>query len=199
MLTRCLHSDDERIAMAAAQTILDRGCGKPTQTIDANINEDGGPVRYHVEVPQVAATTEEWLESIRREELARSRPLATRAVAAVRDQQTHQAETASAMGAAKPLMMSPYFIALGSLSQRLPQQQPLQCLLQQKHASWVPSTPHASIRLGKVPVPKELCSGLRTSGAGAPSCHSSEGGPLPPLVHANRRGGTSTVAEGAVG
>jgi hypothetical protein len=41
--------------MLAAQAILDRGYGKPhhTQSIDANINEDGGPVRY-AEVPKKA-------------------------------------------------------------------------------------------------------------------------------------------------
>ena len=37
VLTRCLQSDDDRIAMMAAQAILDRGYGKPTQSIDANI------------------------------------------------------------------------------------------------------------------------------------------------------------------
>ena len=35
VLTRCLQSDDDRIAMMAAQAILDRGYGKPTQSIDA--------------------------------------------------------------------------------------------------------------------------------------------------------------------
>ena len=42
VLIRCLQSDDDRIAMMAAQAILDRGYGKPTQLIDANITEDGG-------------------------------------------------------------------------------------------------------------------------------------------------------------
>ena len=37
VLTRCLQSDDDRIAMMAAQAILDRGYGKPAQSIDANI------------------------------------------------------------------------------------------------------------------------------------------------------------------
>ena len=35
VLTRCLQSGDDRIAMMAAQAILDRGYGKPTQSIDA--------------------------------------------------------------------------------------------------------------------------------------------------------------------
>ncbi len=57
VLTRCLQSGDDRIAMMAAQAILDRGYGKPTQSIDANINDD--PVRYIVELPEKSATTEE--------------------------------------------------------------------------------------------------------------------------------------------
>ncbi len=60
VLTRCLQSDDERIAMMAAQAILDRGYGKPVQSIDANISEDGG-VRFYAELPEQDATTEEWL------------------------------------------------------------------------------------------------------------------------------------------
>ena len=85
VLTRCLQSDDDRIAMMAAQAILDRGYGKPTQSIDANINDD--PVRYIVELPEKSATTEEWLESIRREDAGRS--LVTSVAAAVDDEPTH--------------------------------------------------------------------------------------------------------------
>ena len=53
VLERCLQSNDDRIAMQAAQAILDRGYGRPhqTQSIDANISE--APVRY-VEVPRKA-------------------------------------------------------------------------------------------------------------------------------------------------
>ena len=54
VLTRCLQSDDDRIAMMAAQAILDRGYGKPSQTIDANINEGDGPIRYYAELPKRA-------------------------------------------------------------------------------------------------------------------------------------------------
>ena len=35
VLTRCLQSDDDRVAMMAAQAILDRGYGQPMQSIDA--------------------------------------------------------------------------------------------------------------------------------------------------------------------
>ena len=65
VLTRCLQSDDDNIAMMAAQAILDRGYGKPTQSIDANVTEDGGLVCYYGEVPK-KASTEAWLESLRK-------------------------------------------------------------------------------------------------------------------------------------
>ena len=61
VLTRCLQSDDDRIAMMAAQAILDRGYGKPAQSIDANISEDRA-VRYYAEMPVKDETTEEWLK-----------------------------------------------------------------------------------------------------------------------------------------
>src|SRR5262245_59654189 len=57
VLVRCLESTDDRIAMLAAQAILDRGYGKPTQSIDASISEE--TVRFYAEVPRPAATTEE--------------------------------------------------------------------------------------------------------------------------------------------
>ena len=94
VLTRCLQSDDDRIAMMAAQAILDRGYGKPTQSIDANINDD--PVRYIVELPKKSATTQEWLEDIRREDAGRA--LVTSVAAAVDDEQTHYVESESAVG-----------------------------------------------------------------------------------------------------
>ena len=85
VLTRCLQSGDDRVAMMAAQAILDRGYGRPTQSIDANINDD--PVRYIVELPKKSATTQEWLEDIRREDAGRA--LVTSVAAAVDDEQTH--------------------------------------------------------------------------------------------------------------
>ena len=55
VLTRCLQSGDDRIAMMAAQAILDRGYGRPTQSID--VREDGPTVRYYAEMPEKCATT----------------------------------------------------------------------------------------------------------------------------------------------
>jgi hypothetical protein len=66
VLTRCLQSDDDRIAMLAAQANLDRGYGKPVQSI-ANINEDGAPVRYYAELPKKAESPEVWLQSLGRD------------------------------------------------------------------------------------------------------------------------------------
>src|SRR5262245_5617840 len=37
LLVKCLHSSDDRIAMTAANSILDRGYVKPTQSVDANV------------------------------------------------------------------------------------------------------------------------------------------------------------------
>ena len=54
VLIRCLQSGDDRVAMMAAQAILDRGYGKPMQSIDADVTEDGGSVRYYVEIPEKA-------------------------------------------------------------------------------------------------------------------------------------------------
>jgi hypothetical protein len=62
---RFLQSDDDRIAIMAAQAILDRGYGKPVQSIDATITKDGGPVRYFAEVPKKAESTKAWLQSLR--------------------------------------------------------------------------------------------------------------------------------------
>jgi hypothetical protein len=50
--------------MMAAQAILDRGYGKPTQSIDANITEDGGPIRYYAELPRKDVSPEAWSERV---------------------------------------------------------------------------------------------------------------------------------------
>ena len=60
VLSRHLQSPDAKVAIAAATQILDRAYGRPTQSIDANINEDR--VRYVVELPVKDETTEEWLK-----------------------------------------------------------------------------------------------------------------------------------------
>jgi hypothetical protein len=50
-LSKHLRSSDPRISVAAATQILDRAYGRPVQSIDANITEDSGPVRYYAELP----------------------------------------------------------------------------------------------------------------------------------------------------
>ena len=85
VLCKHLHATDPRVSVSAATQILDRAYGRPVQSIDANINDD--PVRYIVELPEKSATTEEWLESIRREDAGRA--LVTGVAAAVDDEQTH--------------------------------------------------------------------------------------------------------------
>ena len=51
--------------MMAAQAILDRGYGRPVQSIDANISEEAR-VRYIAEVPIKDEITEAWLRAMRR-------------------------------------------------------------------------------------------------------------------------------------
>ena len=70
VLARCLESSDDRIAIAAATAILDRGYGRPSQTIDASISEES--VRLYALLPRPCATTEEWLESVRRTDARRA-------------------------------------------------------------------------------------------------------------------------------
>ena len=61
VLVKHLHASDPRVSVAAAREILDRAYGRPVQSIDANINEDGGSVRYYAEVPKPCSSTEEWV------------------------------------------------------------------------------------------------------------------------------------------
>ena len=85
VLCKHLHASDPRVSVSAATQILDRAYGRPVQSID--VREDGPTVRYFVEMPEKCATTEEWLESIRREDAGRS--LVNGVAAAVDDEQTH--------------------------------------------------------------------------------------------------------------
>ena len=85
VLCKHLHANDPRVSVSAATQILDRAYGRPVQSID--VREDGPTVRYYAEMPEKCATTEEWLEDIRREDAKRS--LVTGVVAAVDDEQTH--------------------------------------------------------------------------------------------------------------
>ena len=62
VLCKHLHASDPKVSVTAAKEILDRAYGRPLQSIDANINEDNSSVRYYVEVPRLAATTEEWIQ-----------------------------------------------------------------------------------------------------------------------------------------
>jgi hypothetical protein len=81
--------------MLALKEIADRHDGKVAQTQVIVGDEDASPVRYIAEVPRKAATTEEWLESIRQDQMPR--PLVTGVVAGVDDQQAHSAESDSAI------------------------------------------------------------------------------------------------------
>jgi hypothetical protein len=95
VLCKHLHAKDPRVCIAAATQILDRAYGRPPQTIDANINEDSSSVRFYAEVLRPAATTEEWLQSIRREDTRRA--LVRGVAVAGNDEQTHYADPISAM------------------------------------------------------------------------------------------------------
>ena len=63
VLCKHLHATDPRVSVSAATQILDRAYGRPVQSMD--VSEDP-TVRYYVELPEKSATTQEWLESIRR-------------------------------------------------------------------------------------------------------------------------------------
>jgi hypothetical protein len=89
-LSRHLHFKDLRVAVAAATQILDCAYGRPSQHIDANINEEGS-VPYCAEVPRKAASTEEWLESISRKNAGRA--LVTVMAAAVDHEKMREAES----------------------------------------------------------------------------------------------------------
>ena len=82
----------ERGDMSVIREIADRIEGKVAQASIIQGDEDGGSVRYIVELPKKSrasrATTQEWLEDIRREDAERS--LVTSVAAAVDDEpETH--------------------------------------------------------------------------------------------------------------
>jgi hypothetical protein len=56
-------------AMIAAQAILDRGYGKPVQSIDANITKKS--IRF-VELPMKSASSEPWLNDMTTSSIRRS-------------------------------------------------------------------------------------------------------------------------------
>ena len=61
VLCKHLHANDPKVSVTAAREILDRAYGRPVQSIDANVTEDGGSVRFYAEVPESCLTTEEWV------------------------------------------------------------------------------------------------------------------------------------------
>ncbi len=64
ILVKHLHSSDPRVSVAAAREILDRAYGKPVQSINVDREER---IKLIAVVPQKAATTEEWLKLVERE------------------------------------------------------------------------------------------------------------------------------------
>ena len=105
--------------IAAVKEIADRIDGKvPLQQVITG-DEEGGAVRFYAEVPKLAATTEEWLENIRRETL-RERWSPVFLLVSTTSRRIRRRQTPPP-AEAKSLMMSHYFMAPGSLPQRLPQ------------------------------------------------------------------------------
>jgi hypothetical protein len=49
-LVSAMDSDDERVRVDAASRILDRGYGKPAQSVEVMGDEDGGPVQHCIQV-----------------------------------------------------------------------------------------------------------------------------------------------------
>lgn len=44
-MVECLSHEDKRIALKAAELLLDRGFGKPAQTTTIQGDDEGGPIR----------------------------------------------------------------------------------------------------------------------------------------------------------
>jgi len=71
VLVRCLESSDDRIAMMAAQAILDRGYGKPHQTHQFDMEER---IKLIAVVPRKASSTEEWLKLVGEQKVIEHQP-----------------------------------------------------------------------------------------------------------------------------
>ncbi len=112
MLTRCLQSDDDRIAMMAAQAILDRGYGRPTQSIDAISGRI--TVRYIAEMPEKCCNDGGMAgkhQAGGRRASAGHRVLLLLSMTSQRIRRSQSPP----WGEAKSLMMNQYLIGLGSL------------------------------------------------------------------------------------
>ena len=152
MLCKHLHATDLRVSVSAATQIPDRAYGG--QCSRSDVSEDRPTVRYFAEMPEKSATTEEWLESIRREDAGRA--LVTGVAAAAMTSR----RTRRMMG---PILTRPPHPFVGR--NRAPSPAPSSCddtprylRLQYRclHAFGVPSRPPGGIERGKVPVPRRL-------------------------------------------
>jgi hypothetical protein len=52
----CLNDDDAKVRLKAAEIVLDRGHGRPSQAVTVAGDEDGGAIRHSVEVALVGKT-----------------------------------------------------------------------------------------------------------------------------------------------
>ena len=127
VLCKHLHANDAKVSVTAAKEILDRAYGRPLQSIDANINEDNSSVRYYVEVPRLAATTEQGNPVPKKAATTEEWP------AGLNPRGTLKAMTMRQdIDVERPSPTSP--TKVGSVS---------------KHAYWVPYTPHPGIERDK--------------------------------------------------
>lgn len=64
VLEQLLLSHDQRIQLAAAKEILDRGIGKATEHVELT-GAEGGPIQTHLVDRARGETPEEWLKRVR--------------------------------------------------------------------------------------------------------------------------------------
>ncbi len=57
-IVELMRSDEPKVAFSAAQEIMNRAYGKPTQHIEADVTEK----RFVMEMPPMAASADEWLK-----------------------------------------------------------------------------------------------------------------------------------------